>query len=206
MDMSYDRSNFEARNFQQKIILEHLPLEYVLICTQLLVNNLLQVGSVLTEYSPPSLCITLYKFTNPPLTYGLEDLPSEHSDDPEYIPSAEATELEQEQEQGGGQGSDGDDEPLLNVDAGLVSEDDVPDEVSGEEEEEVATGVESEEEESLPRSKFKDSKEWTGENAVPRAIPSSPGLPKPNLKSKTPFPCRFSIYFTYLFRLSFGSP
>eukprot|EP00808_Paulinella_micropora_P023766 g23778.t1 len=48
----------------------------------------------------------------------LEDLPSEHSDDPEYIPSAEATESEQEQEQGGGQGSDGDDEPLLNVDAG----------------------------------------------------------------------------------------
>eukprot|EP00808_Paulinella_micropora_P011378 g70083.t1 len=46
-------------------------------------------------------------------------IPSEHSDDPEYIPSAEATESEQEQEQGGGQGSDGDDEPLLNVDAEL---------------------------------------------------------------------------------------
>eukprot|EP00808_Paulinella_micropora_P014692 g82092.t1 len=39
MDMSYDRSNFEARNFQQKIILEHLPLEYVLICTQLCMRN-----------------------------------------------------------------------------------------------------------------------------------------------------------------------
>eukprot|EP00808_Paulinella_micropora_P014775 g1153.t1 len=34
----------------------------------------------------------------------LEDLPSEHSDDLEYIPSAEASESEQEQEQGGGQG------------------------------------------------------------------------------------------------------
>eukprot|EP00808_Paulinella_micropora_P015695 g60759.t1 len=39
MDMSYDRSNFEARNFQQKIILEHLPLEYVLICAQLCMRN-----------------------------------------------------------------------------------------------------------------------------------------------------------------------
>eukprot|EP00808_Paulinella_micropora_P008779 g47692.t1 len=39
MDMSYDRSNFEARNFEQKIILEHLPLEYVLICTQLCMRN-----------------------------------------------------------------------------------------------------------------------------------------------------------------------
>eukprot|EP00808_Paulinella_micropora_P008512 g7631.t1 len=39
MDMSYDRNNFEARDFQQKIILEHLPLEYVLICTQLCMRN-----------------------------------------------------------------------------------------------------------------------------------------------------------------------
>eukprot|EP00808_Paulinella_micropora_P005214 g20430.t1 len=92
---------------------------------------------------------------------------NDHSDDSDYTPSAEATESEQKQKQRGCRGSECDDGQVHDVDKGLVSEDEnVSDEVSGDEEEEVATRVESEEGEYLPASKFKDSKQWKRENAV----------------------------------------